>query len=122
MQKYAEIVNLDRPDLPHIRARICESFMSRLRGLMFQRTLNPNEGILLAQKTESIIDATIHMLFMQFDLSVVWISSNFEVVDIKYAKPWRIAYSPSKPAQYILELPADQLNYFNVGDRIVIDE
>ena len=89
---------------------------------MFQRALRPENGILLIQERDSKIDASIHMLFMRFDLAVVWINSSLEVVDIQHARPWRIAYIPSQPARYVLETGLENLNSFKIGDRIAIDE
>jgi uncharacterized membrane protein (UPF0127 family) len=61
------------------------------------------------------------MLFVWMDLAVVWINSYNEVVDVKLARPWRLAYLPGKPARFVLELAAGHLQDFQVGDRLTIE-
>lgn len=119
MQKFSMITNPGNPDFTPIRVQICDDFLTRFRGLMFRRSLPANEGILLVQKGDSQIDSSIHMLFMRFDLAVVWINSEYEVVDIRHARKWRAAYTPNKPARYVLEMPLENIAKFNIGDRVM---
>ena len=62
------------------------------------------------------------MLFMCIDLAVVWINSTYQVVDVKYARRWRLIYTPKSPAKYVLELPAERLEEFHIGDQLQIYE
>ena len=75
---------------------------------------------MLVQKNENRVDSAIHMLFVWFDLTVVWINSSFTVVDKKLAKAWHLLYSPKQPAKYVLELSSDHINDFSIGDQIEI--
>jgi uncharacterized protein len=103
------ISNLTNPAAQPINALLCDTFASRLRGLMFQKSLQHSDGIVLAESRESIIDTTIHMLFMNFNIGVLWLDSNKKIVDAKLAKKWRPAYAPSLPARYVLETHPDRL-------------
>lgn len=114
------VCNLSANDAVNFKAHYCDSFSSRLRGLTFHAPLSPHEGILLVQGQESRLDTSIHMLGVFFDLAVVWINARYEVVDVKLARSWRLAYFPAAPAQYILELDAQYLHAFKVGDRVSI--
>jgi len=116
------IYNLSRPQDPAVTAKYCVSFLCRLRGLMFRRSLAPEEGLLLVQSRESRLDAAIHMLFVWVDLAVIWINAASEVVDIKLARRWRLMYVPSRPAMYILELAAGHLEDFKVGDQVKFEK
>lgn len=89
---------------------------------MFRRSLDPDEGLLLVQKRENRTESAIHMLFMFIDLTVVWINTAHQVVDVKYAKRWRLMYAPQSPARYVLELPAERLDEFKIGDQLHFDE
>jgi uncharacterized membrane protein (UPF0127 family) len=113
--------NLSRPQVQPITAHYCASFLCRLRGLTFRRYLPPDQGLLLVQGRDSRMDASIHMLFVFINLAVVWINSEDEVIDVKLARPWRLAYLPQRPARYVLELAVERLNDFNVGDRVKIE-
>ena len=117
-----EIQNPIRPLKSPIQANYCDSFLCQFRGLMFRRSLAPDEGLLLVQKRENRGESTIHMLFMLIDLAVVWINAAHQVVDVKFAKRWRLMYAPQSPAKYVLELPADRLDEFKIGDQLQFDE
>lgn len=116
------IRNLSQPQSRVLTARYCVSFLCRLRGLTFRRSLPPDWGLLLVQERDSRIDAAIHMLGVWMDLAVVWINSQGEVVDLCLARRWRLAYVPKSPARYVLEMAPAWLKEFEVGDRIQFEE
>ena len=104
------------------KARWCASFMCHLKGLMFRRALPQDEGLLFVNRRESVSGASIHMLFMQFNIGVVWLDKNGTVVDAKVAKVWRPAYAPRRAAQYYLEANVDILDRVKVGDVLTFEE
>jgi uncharacterized membrane protein (UPF0127 family) len=120
--KIVKIQNSGQPLKSPIKAKYCVSFFCQLRGLMFRRSLAPNEGLLLVQKHENRSESAIHMLFMYIDLAVVWLNASKQVVDVKFARRWRLFYAPQTPAKYVLELPSDYLDAFRVGDQLQFDE
>jgi uncharacterized membrane protein (UPF0127 family) len=120
--RFVEIQNLNQAIHNPIYARWCASFLCRLRGFTFRRSLAENDGLLLVQKRENRADSAIHMLFVWIDLAVVWINSNHEVVDVKLARRWRPYYMPEAPAQYVLEISPERLSEFQVGDRLKFEE
>ena len=119
MSRFIFIRNSNQPDLTPARVKYCDSFMCRLRGLMFRERLEPDDGLLLVQGgRDSRVDASIHMLFVPFDLNVVWINTGMTVVDKIIAKAWRPAYVPAKPACYILEIHPDRWDDYQIGDKV----
>lgn len=120
--KRVTVHNLSRPSKSPILSRYCASFFCQLRGLTFRRSLPEDEGLLLVQRYDSKINASIHMLFVWMPLGIVWINSRYEVVDTRLALPWRPVYVPKKPAKYVLEIHPRRLEEFCKGDRIRIDE
>jgi uncharacterized membrane protein (UPF0127 family) len=120
-QEQVVIHNLSRPKFKPIPARHCASFLCRLRGLTFRSNIPINWGLLLVQKGDSRLDASIHMLGVFTDLTVVWINSDKEVVDVRLARSWHPVYLPQRPAKYVLELAPEHINDFIVGDRIKIE-
>jgi uncharacterized protein len=96
----------------------CDSFLCRLRGLMFRSHLGLNEGLLLVEKRDSRLDTSIHMFFVPFDLAVFWINSEMTVVDKVIAKSWHPAYLPKADAKYTLEVHPDRIGDYEVGDKV----
>jgi len=114
-----QITNTSK-NTPPVMVRNCTNFAQKLRGLMFEPSIPPYGGILLDESTDSIVNSSIHMLFMNFDITAIWINSNNEVVDVKLARKWALAYFPQKPARYILETSAQRFDDFSVGDHLSI--
>ena len=98
-----------------------ESFFNRLKGLMFKDNISNDQAGLFINKNENIIDSTIHMLFMNFDIAVFWIDRFDTIVDKKIAKKWRLIYYPEVKAQKIFETHVDIYDKLQIGDRIVIE-
>jgi uncharacterized membrane protein (UPF0127 family) len=120
MPRNVKITNLNRTIEP-LRARYCNSFLCQLRGLTFRRQIAPDEGLLLVQRHDSRLEASIHMLFCFTDLAIIWLDSSLKVVDKVLAKVWRPAYVPARPAKYILEIQPGRLGDFAVGDQIELE-
>ncbi|MBN1317640.1 MAG: DUF192 domain-containing protein [Anaerolineales bacterium] len=99
------------------RARWCNSFICRLRGLTFRRELN-NNALILVEQTDSRIATMIHMMFVFFPIAVIWINQNGQIVDACLAKPFRLLYIPRSPARYVLEGDLTLLDKISTGDNI----
>ena len=104
-----------------VHAKWCGSFWSKLRGYTFRKSLQPNEGLLLVEGRDSIVNTSIHMMFVWTDLAVIWINSKNEVVDTVLAKSWRPFYASAHPARYILEIHPDRMDDFKPGDIVTFD-
>lgn len=102
--------------LPHIK--YCDTFLTQLRGFTFRHHLSRDEGLLLVGARDSRLDSSIHMLFVSFDLTVIWINSDMQVVDKVLAKSWRLAYFSKKPARYVLEIHPERWEDYQIGDSV----
>jgi uncharacterized protein len=118
--KHIFIRNLTNPNVEPISADYCDSFWSRFMGLMFRKSIGTNEGIFLVGNQEDKINSAIHMLFMRFSITAVWMNEKDMVTDVKLALPWRLLYIPQFPSKSILEIHSDRLNDFKIGDQINI--
>ena len=119
MSRFIQIKNLNNPKLRPARVKYCDSFLCRLRGLTFRKDLDHDDGLLLVQgKRDSRVDSSIHMLFVPFDLNVVWINTAMVVVDKVIAKSWKPAYLSSQPACYVLEIHPDRWDDYQIGDQV----
>jgi len=95
-----------------------DTFLVKLRGLMFRSRLARDEGLLLVEKRDSRLDTSIHMFFVPFDLAVFWINSDMTVVDKVIAKSWRPAYFPKTDAKFTLEIHPDRFGDYEIGDKV----
>jgi uncharacterized protein len=100
------------------RARWCDTFASKLRGFTWRWSLEAGEGLVLVEKQESRINTAIHMLFVFFDLGVLWVNNDGMVVDKVLARPWRLSYTPRVRARYVIEAEPSILELVNVGDHV----
>jgi len=100
------------------RVRHCASFLCRLRGLTFRRTLGQDEGLLLVGRRESRTEATIHMFFVFFPITAIWLDRAGRVVDVQLARPFRPLYVPRAPARDVLEGPPSLMERVQVGDQL----
>lgn len=117
-----EIVNVTRAFTISPDAQYRDTFLGRFRGLM----LSPRRDIILAGKRESIMDSTIHMMWMLYPIDVIWVSAGMKVVDVKRGvspfnplKPstW-VMHEPKAAARYVVEVSLGELKDTGVGDGI----
>jgi len=87
---------------------------------MFTKKLDVDNGIIIAEQKESTARTAIHMMFMNFDITVLWLDKKLVVVDKALAKKWGLIYVPNKPAQYVVELHPSKFSDFSVGDKVEI--
>ena len=92
--------------------------MERFKGLMFTRDLPKNTCIILDEGSESKLNTSIHMFFMNYDIAAIWVDSNLKVVDAKLAKKWKPYYAPSNPSRYVIEAGVEWLESFHRGDQL----
>ena len=78
--RFMRLSHSDGTPLP-LKVRRCETFLCRLRGLMFRRRLDPREGLLFIEAKESQVATSIHMFFVFFSFCVVWMFANGTLVD-----------------------------------------
>ncbi len=118
MSKQVLVLNHNRSIDPPPRVEYCDTFLTQLRGLTFRPRLARDEGLILAGIRDSRLDSSIHMLFVRFDLAVIWINSGMKVVDKVIARSWRPAYFPKQPAKFVLEIHPNRWDDFAIGDTV----
>ena len=112
------LANLTRDQTLAARVRICDTFWSRLGGLMFRSAIDPDEAWIFAHPRESIAETSIHMFFVFFPIAVLWLDANKRVVDKTVARPFRPYYASQSPAQYFIEGAPSLLDRVAIGDEL----
>ena len=108
------------PPFTVVNVKYCDTFLSRLIGLMFSRKLKPDHGIVLVENNETRKNTSIHMMFVNFDITVLWLDKQMIIVDKVLARKWVPIYIPKKPAQYVIELHHSKFSEYSIGDKLII--
>ena len=105
-----------------LEVQIAETDAQRTRGLMFQKELPYDQGMIFVLNYEQV--APIWMLNMQFPLDIIWFDSSGNVVHIaKNVAPCQSAIEAAtctvdngggKNAKYVLEVTAGFIDKFNI--------
>jgi uncharacterized membrane protein (UPF0127 family) len=97
------------------RARVADTFFSRLRGLLGRAGLPQGEGLFFP-RTRSV-----HTHFMRFPIDVVFLDDALCVVSIApRLRPWRFA--SAKGASSVLELAAGECERIGLAVGDVLSE
>ncbi|MCD4666910.1 DUF192 domain-containing protein [archaeon] len=99
------------------KVKLCDNIFSRSKGLMFSKKIKEGQALLFESEEESIFSTTMHMLFVFFNIDIVWLNSNKKVVDVKSkVKSFTPFIAPVNPAKYVLELPKGMSKNIKIGD------
>jgi uncharacterized membrane protein (UPF0127 family) len=120
--KLVKIINLTHPLPTTIKAKYCNTFWSKFAGYMFKSNIIDNEAIILVENNESVMNTAIHMLFMRFDIAVIWLDHNLRVIDKTEAKKWHLYYAPKAASQYVIESHPSQFNKFQINDQVSFED
>lgn len=122
MSDWCAIRHADNNTLALPRARWCQTFTCRFRGLMLRWSLPEDEGLLFDFGHESKAATSIHMFFVFFPIAAVWLNAERTVVGAVLARPWRPYYAPAQPARYLIEARPALLDRVAMGDRLVFED
>jgi uncharacterized membrane protein (UPF0127 family) len=105
--------------------QIAETDSQKTRGLMFQKQLQYDQGMIFVFNNEQIVP--IWMLNMQFPLDIIWFDSSGNVVHMaKNVSPCKSAIETAtctvdngagKNAKYVLEVTAGFVDKFNITEN-----
>ena len=97
------------------RIKVATNFFSRLRGLMFVKSLTADDGLLIRSCN------SIHTCFMRFNIDVLFLNNDLEIVKIRRdMRPWRMTLIYWSATQ-VLELPAGRLGQeIKTGNKVEI--
>ena len=117
--KFVKIKKLSSP-FTDVNVKYCDTFFSKFIGLMFSRKLKHDHGVILVDNNETRINTSIHMMFMNYDITVLWLDRQMVIVDKVLARKWFPIYIPKKPAQYVMELHHSKFSEYSIGDKLIL--
>lgn len=121
IMKTVKLENTSSPDTV-VNVKYCDFFWSKFIGLMFSKELKLDHGIILVEDSETRMNTSIHMMFMNYDLTILWLDKELVIVDKVLARKWVPFYFPKKPAQFVVELHRSKFSEFSLGDKLIIVE
>jgi uncharacterized membrane protein (UPF0127 family) len=98
------------------KAKLADSFMSRLFGLIGKRTFNSGEGLLLTPCN------SIHSFFMDFKIDVLFLDKSQQVIFLLEGMPPNRISPVIKNSLWVIELPEGIIasTGIRIGDQIGI--
>ena len=111
--KQTEIVQNGNILVP--QAAVADSFLTRFKGLMLRKGLEPGEGLLLRKCS------SIHCFFMRFPIDVIYLDKGFRVLCTETVAPWHVG-SLVRHARHVLEVEAGRGMMFITGDAVTVRE
>lgn len=120
MVKYVKVKHKSNTILNKVK--YCDTFLLRVKGLMFSRKPSKKEGLLLVSDKECKNSTTIHMFFVFFSLDIFWLDKELRVVDMaKNVHPFEPLIIPREKAKYVLEVPAGRISVDLVGEKLKLE-
>jgi uncharacterized membrane protein (UPF0127 family) len=111
---YFCLINITKNNIVADKIIIADKFWARMRGLMWEKELKEEEGLLLAPCN------AVHMMFMRFPIDVIFLDKDSVVIKILHKlKPWRT--SPIVRGAYqVIEMKAGKAveKGINTGDKL----
>jgi uncharacterized protein len=90
------------------------NFFTRLIGLIGTKRLSSSNGLLITPCQQ------IHTHFMRYPVDVIFLDHELIVLEkLTALKPWRFTRFIKK-AKHVLEVPANEANRVNIGDRLIL--
>ncbi|TEB12135.1 hypothetical protein Psfp_03815 [Pelotomaculum sp. FP] len=96
-----------------VKVEWVDTFVKRLKGLMFRSALPPDQGLMLFPCH------SIHTCFMRFPIDTVYLDSCFTVLGKETVVPWRVG-KHVKGTKMILETAAGATAQLEIGMRLTV--
>ena len=113
-----KILNLTKNSVITKEARIADTMIGRMTGLLNKKFLRPDEALVITRCQ------SIHMFFMRFAIDVIFVDKNDRAVGlVKNIRPFRLSPIFFK-ASYAIELPVGGIenSHTEIGDQLEIRE
>ncbi|MBU0636014.1 DUF192 domain-containing protein [Candidatus Micrarchaeota archaeon] len=113
------LFNKSNPQTIMQKVRFANTLWQRFKGLMFLPKKRFDFALIFDFGSETQERASIHMLFVFFFISVVYLDAQKKVVDIKQnLRPGTLFYMPKKKARYLIELPPEKAKEIKLNDTL----
>ena len=98
-----------------IELEIANTFMSRLKGLMFCPSLSVEKGLIFYNCS------SIHTCFMRFPIDVIYLDSSYVVLGKETISPWHVG-KHFRGTKMVVEMNAGVAENLKTGDQLHLGE
>ncbi|MCS3923482.1 DUF192 domain-containing protein [Methanosalsum natronophilum] len=84
---------------------IADTLYKQIKGLMFRKNIDNDYALLFILEKEKF--SSVHMLFVNFPIDVLFLDENKKILNISSIRPW-IGFSYSSKTKYIIEMKAGE--------------
>lgn len=114
-----KVINKTKNKVLCDKALICSGLLKYL-GLMFSLPLKKHQGIILQISSRDKPNLGIHMLFVFFKISAIWLNQKNKIVKIAKAYPFISILTCKESSSKILECPTKVIDkkLVNIGDEL----
>ena len=116
MANFVELINIRTAKSLGKEITIASTFRERFVGLLGRSGISHGQGLLIERCNQ------VHMLFMRFEIGILFLASDMRIVGIQSSlKPWQVS-SRVADAAAVLELPVGVVESADcqIGDRLII--
>jgi len=100
------------------KVRHAISFAEQAKGLMFEQKRNFDYCLIFRLPFETRTGASVHMMFVFFPIDIIYLDAQKRINEIARLKPWRLNFTPRKPAKWLIELPAGKAKGLKAGWKL----
>lgn len=92
------------------------------KGLMFAGKKKIQKGICMKLPTKEDVkyNASVTMFFCFSSLQIIFINSDYKIVDKVTLKPFKANYTPKDKCRYIIESTVGTFDNLKIGDKVEI--
>lgn len=118
----AKLIHKGKVVLPNVN--VMKSVWRISVGLMFasKRSIERGACLVMPARSDVKFGSSVTMFFCFYPYHILFVNSEFEVVDRIVLKPWRASYTPKKAAKYVFESTAGKFNSIKIGDKVELQE
>ncbi|MCI5108745.1 MAG: DUF192 domain-containing protein [Candidatus Pacebacteria bacterium] len=107
-----------------INLEVASDYSLRIKGLSGRESLSSDTGMLFVFPEDGLHG--IWMKDMNFSIDIIWLSSDFEVVNFKkHVSPdtYPTTFKPTSPARYVIEISNGSIDRFGIkiGEKLNVE-
>ena len=110
-----KIINKENSQTLSAKAKVADSFLKRLRGLMFKKSIGEDEALIFYKA------ASIHTFFMRFPIDIIFLNKESKVIKIcPNLKPWKMVFCLKSAITIEFQANKASINSLKIGDTLEI--